>query len=101
MEKIKIVTTDSIYDCQDGAEVQITAVLKELRVKETKQAGKMAIARFVGKQGDIDVIIWPKDYLASKEFLTEGTAVTIQGQVDDGRPESSFKIKAGRIFRPV
>lgn len=97
---MEIVTTESIYDCQDGAEVQLTAVLAEIRIKETKSAGKMAIARIEGEKGNIEVIIWPDDYRASKALLTEGTSVTIQGQFDHGSPEYSFKIKAKRISSP-
>jgi len=95
-----IVTTDSIFACQDGAEVQLTAALEEIRVKETKRSGKMAVARIDAGKSVIEAIIFPDNYKKWRARLRVGAIFTIQGQIDF--PEGAgLKLKVIRMSHPA
>ena len=78
-------------------EVQITAALKEGSRKVTKHGIEMATAVIESASGPVDVIIFPDAYQEAKALIKEGAVVTIKGQIDDGRSETSLKIKVTSI----
>ncbi len=87
-----LVTCESIYSQPDGAEIQITAMIIKLEIKQTKVSGKMAIASIDSPKGLIRAIIFPSTYYQSRSILKEGNVINIKGRIDDGRPNASYQI---------
>lgn len=91
-KKRTLVTNESIFSCPDGAEIQITAKISGVRIKQTNTCGNMAIVSIESVKGPIEAIIFPFTYYQSRSILEEGKVVTMTGRIDDGRPDSGFKI---------
>lgn len=93
-----LITSETISSCKDGEVVQITAALSNIQIKQTKRTRLlMALANIESTAGPVDVIIFPDLYPEAQALIKEGAVVTIHGQIDDGRPEYSLKIKATKI----
>ena len=97
MKELQNVTTDSIGQCKDRALIRITARLSQVSIKHTRTAGDMAIAMLGGAPEPVDIIIFPDAYRAAREIIVENSLVTIEGQIEDSRPEITLKLMVERI----
>lgn len=93
-KNISAMTTDFLRDEQSGAvkleegsKQTIGGLIADVNVKHTKNGDTMAILSLEDLVGNVDVIIWPRLYSTSREYLTADRKVFITGRVkaDDER----------------
>ncbi|MCX6704529.1 MAG: OB-fold nucleic acid binding domain-containing protein, partial [Candidatus Woesebacteria bacterium] len=63
--------------------VRVAGVVTEVRVITTRKTGaEMAFAKFDDGTGNLELVIFPKVFKASRDFWTEGQPLLIVGKVD-------------------
>lgn len=76
---------------KDRSNVKIAGIVSAIRKKDVKNGDKMAFLRIDDKNGEIEVIVFAKQYAAFSSLLTEEAGVLISGtlSVEEGEGESN------------
>jgi DNA polymerase-3 subunit alpha len=76
---------------RDRSNVKIAGIVSAIRKKDVKNGDKMAFLRIDDKNGEIEVIVFAKQYAAFSSLLTEEAGVLISGtlSVEEGEGESN------------
>jgi DNA polymerase-3 subunit alpha len=82
----------------DGQEVIIGGIVTEKVVKTTRNGQNMAFIMLEDLYGTVEVIIFPKDFKGSSEFLVEDEKVFIRGRVSMVE-EQDAKVVCNKISR--
>ncbi|MCF0130814.1 MAG: DNA polymerase III subunit alpha, partial [Pseudobutyrivibrio sp.] len=65
---------------EDGKDVVIGGIIESVAIKYTKNNKTMAFLTLEDLVGTVEVIVFPNDYEANKNSLTEGNKVFVQGR---------------------
>ncbi len=103
-KNITAITTDFIVDeetdeakVSDGQFVTVGGMVSDKTVKITKTGKNMAFITLEDLVGSVEVLIFPKDYEANRELLTEDAKLFIRGRVSLG-DEPAGKLICERII---
>jgi DNA polymerase-3 subunit alpha len=72
----------SVDESMDGQPVTLAGMVTHVRVITTKKGDAMAFARLEDLQGEVDVILFPRLYAATKALWEEDNLVLLRGRVE-------------------
>lgn len=104
-KRISNVTSDFALDeetgeskVQDGAKVTVGGMITGKTIKYTRNNKTMAFLTLEDLVGNVEVVVFPRDYEKNREFLTEDEKVFITGRVSSEEDKAS-KLICERISR--
>jgi DNA polymerase III subunit alpha len=92
VKKFSTVSTSSLAEKSDKAEVKLCGIVATLTEKITKRGDRMAFALIEDQVGTVEVMVFPDVYGKCAPFLKSDEPLLISGTVESG--EESCKIRA-------
>lgn len=71
-----------LLDCEEGEQVVIGGIVKDIRVINTKNNNLMAFVSLEDHISDIDIIVFPNTYERYKSLLVEDNVLIVSGKVN-------------------
>ena len=86
----------SVAGVEDGAQVTLGGMIRNVKVKYTKKGEAMAFLMLEDMVGQVEVLVFPKIYRQFQSILTEDRKVLISGRVS-GEEEKDSKLLADNV----
>ncbi|MDP3994764.1 MAG: DNA polymerase III subunit alpha, partial [bacterium] len=83
-----------ISECEISELVKIAAVVREVRVVVTRTGSEMAFVKVEDGTGNIDLVVFPKLYLQTKEHWIGQNAILVSGKLDSRNDETTLLVEA-------
>jgi len=96
MKKFSTVTTGSVAESADGANVRMGGMVTGSKVIRTKKDDLMAFMQLEDLEGTIEVVIFPSVYTTCQHLLTDDRPVMVQGKVQ--QEEKGSKLLADSLI---
>lgn len=97
----KALSLDRITKEKEGDNVQVGGLVTTVREITTRNGANMAFAKLEDKSGEVEVIVFPSVYEASKEHWQPDKVLLVQGKVNtkdrDGKYGDEVKIMADKV----
>jgi DNA polymerase-3 subunit alpha len=98
LEEINVKKTSELENIPDGEEVQIAAILRNIKKIQTRSKTEiMAYCTIEDADGSVEMLVFPQLYRASIPILQKDTLLLIKGTVD--KTEKGIKIISTEISR--
>jgi DNA polymerase-3 subunit alpha len=88
----KQIKASSIMDVEEGKQVKLVSMVRDLRVIKTKRGESMAFVEVSDLTGDISLTLFPKIYRKYVEMLVAGKKLLIEGKVERNRYDNSLQM---------
>lgn len=92
VKRFSTVTTATLENCRDKADVKLCGIVSSLSEKITKKGDRMAFALIEDQIGSVEVMVFPDVYGKCAAFLKTDDPLLVTGTLEIG--EESCKIKA-------
>ncbi len=88
-----------VNDCKDKDRVNIAGIITGRVIKKTKNDDSMAFVKIEDDGGEIEIIVFPKQYLKFSDILSVGKVISIKGTVSikDEEPKKII-MESGEII---
>lgn len=95
MEQYTTHTISQLIESADQAKVRIAGMLVNIKQIQTKKGEAMAFVELEDKTGTVELVVFPKVYLASRHLLNEGAELFVIGKLN--QQEESVKVLVDRF----
>jgi len=76
------ISTKNLRSVMEGQEVKIVGLIEHIKLTNTRRTHeRMAIIKVEDMDGEVEVVIFPSDYLKLSQYLNEGEVVFLRGRV--------------------
>ena len=82
LEGTNVLTTELLVGLPHNREVRAVGLVSSLRIVETKNKDRMAIAQLEDRFGKIDVVLFPRTFAQFRDQLNEGMVIIVRGKLD-------------------
>ncbi len=86
-----------ISNVRSSSKVRVAGYVESVRIIKTKIGQQMAFVKLTDETGEIDLTVFPNQYQTTREFLTEGNLLLVEGKVEDKQEQKQMvvdKVKA-------
>lgn len=80
----------------DGGRVSIICMVQSIKLYNTKSGDDMAFVRLEDTSGEIECLVFPKVYSIVKQYLSVGSIIAVEGQIND--KDGEISIAADKIY---
>lgn len=87
-------TEDLDPETTSGEQVKVAGVVREVRVITTKRSNaEMAFVKIEDISGIVDLVVFPKVFIDTRDFWTEGKAMLVHGKVDSRDDQANILVE--------